>query len=148
MAAANVMYSSDVLAISKHATKFKFGLAYFLRFLDGTLSLTVNYLVMLQTEGVLGILLNFAALHFLQDVDDVFYELAEKGFFGDAVEDMVCTCKKIELPRRETTQNGCSKLKTELDTILYFFAIVVLYVIYGLVVATYIAYDLIENDWK
>ena len=63
---ANVRYDKEVLTISSHATFTKFVLAYILRLADGVLSLSVNFGVMLVTDEVLGVFLNFAALHFLQ----------------------------------------------------------------------------------
>ena len=63
---ANVRYDKEVLTISSHATFTKFVLAYILRLADGLLSLSVNFGVMLVTDEVLGVFLNFAALHFLQ----------------------------------------------------------------------------------
>ena len=63
---ANVRYDKEVLSISSHATFTKFVLAYILRLADGLLSLSVNFGVMLVTDEVLGVFLNFAALHFLQ----------------------------------------------------------------------------------
>ena len=97
---ANTKYSEDVLTVSKSATFHKFLLAEVLRFIDGGLSLFVNFSVMLTTDAVLSVMLNFAALHFLQDIDDVFYNLVEKGFFGDRLEHMATICKSISWPRR------------------------------------------------
>jgi hypothetical protein len=115
---ANCKYDKDVLYISQHATYCKFILSYVLRFFDGGLSLLVNFLVMLQTDDVLGVFLNFAALHFLQDIDDVFYKLVEKGFFGDSMEHMSTVCKQVSWPRRRGT-NKSSILLTELDSIFF-----------------------------
>jgi hypothetical protein len=63
---ANARYCEDVLKTSKYATFNKFVLAYILRLCDGLASLSVNFGVMLTTDDVLGVFLNFAALHFLQ----------------------------------------------------------------------------------
>ena len=126
---ANARYDSKVLEISEHATKFKFGLSYLLRLFDGLFSLTVNFLVMLSTDEVLNVFLNFAALHFLQDIDDVFYALVEKGFFGDGMEHMSTVCRQISWPRRAGT-NKLSKFLTNLDTILFALTLVACTLIY------------------
>lgn len=63
---ANMMYDKEVLKITPHATKFKLILSFILRFIDGCWSLYVNFALMIDTAGVLDIMLNFAALHFLQ----------------------------------------------------------------------------------
>merc|ERR1719491_1452459 len=130
---ANYRYNKEVLTISAHATKLKFNLSYALRFVDGVLSLTVNFLTMLSTKGILNIFLNFAALHFLQDIDDVIYNLVEKGFFGDTVEHMSVICKQIVWPRRTGKYNakfcGCIRI-SHLDTVLYMMTMSVCYLMW------------------
>jgi len=120
---ANILYDPEALNINAYATRAKFHLAYNMRLVDGLLSLSVNFLTMLKTGDVLSVFLNFAALHFLQDIDDVFYTLVEKGFFGDKIEHMSLVCKKITWRRRHGQDNtkflGCLKI-THLDSLLYF----------------------------
>jgi len=119
---ANVQYNPKVLTINAYAKRWKFNLAFCLRIFDGVLSLTANFLTMLKTDEVLGVCLNFAALHFLQDIDDVFYTLVEQGFFGDKIEHMSLVCKKITWKRRVGKDDakflGCLRI-SHLDTILY-----------------------------
>jgi len=136
---ANARYDSKVLEISEHATKFKFGLSYLLRLFDGLFSLTVNFSVMLKTDDVLGVFLNFAALHFLQDIDDVFYALVEKGFFGDGMEHMSTVCRQISWPRR-TGSNRVSKFLTNLDTILFTTTLLICLVVYIVVTCHYVVF--------
>ena len=126
---ANCKYDKAVLYISESASFWKFNLSYVLRFLDGGLSLTVNFLVMLQTDDVLSVFLNFAALHFLQDIDDVFYKLVEKGFFGDSMEHMATICKQVTWPRRRGSTKS-SLFLTELDTICFVLTLFILLSIY------------------
>ena len=102
-------------------SRLSFLLSYFLRFIDGLASLAVNFCVMLQTQDVLGVLLNFAALHFLQDIDDIFYVLVEQGFFGEGMEEMTAICKKITWPRRHhNDKSRVSSIVMQLDTVLFF----------------------------
>mmetsp|Transcript_4219 Transcript_4219/g.8761 ORF Transcript_4219/g.8761 Transcript_4219/m.8761 type:complete len:258 (-) Transcript_4219:275-1048(-) len=125
--AANLKYDDKVLQVSRDATKSKLILSMFLRLIDGLLSLSVNFLVMLQThENVPQVFLNFAALHFLQSIDDVFFLLLTKGFFGDGMEVMTEKCKQIVFPRRQT--NGCVK---KFDTVLFTLTFIVMVAIYG-----------------
>ena len=131
---ANVTYSPSALKISTSATKAKLGLSWLLRTFDGLFSLVLNFYVMLTTQEILGVFLNFAALQFLQSIDDVFYELVQLGFFGDKMEAMSTLCKQIELPRRsgeDNTKLGCFRI-SHLDTILFgltFFICIVLYAV-------------------
>ena len=136
---ANARYDPKVTDISDAATKPKFALAYLLQLIDGLLSLTVNFLKMFSTPDILDVFLNFAALHFLQDIDDVFYALVEKGFFGDDMEHMATVCKQISWPRRAGT-NEVSQFLTNLDSLLFgstFLICVGLYI--------FITYDLIKR---
>jgi hypothetical protein len=137
---ANARYDPKVQDISKSATRFKFGLSYFLRFCDGMLSLSVNFGVMLSTNDVLGVFLNFAALHFLQDIDDVFYGLVEKGFFGDNMEHMAHVCQQISWPRR-VGSNKLSELATQLDTFLFMLTLLICMVIYFTITVLYVIRD-------
>jgi len=116
---ANARYDDKVVEISEDATRTKFALAYILQLIDGLLSLTVNFLKMFNTPEVLNVFLNFAALHFLQDIDDVFYALVERGFFGDDMEHMATVCKQISWPRRAGT-NDFQQFMTNMDSILFF----------------------------
>lgn len=126
---ANVMYCDSLLEQSRHATKYKLWLSYFLRTVDGLLSLTVNVWLMLTTNETLSVFTNFAALYFLQDIDDVFYGLVQLGFFGDKLEYMAQQCAEIDLRRR----SGDSNKKffflriSHMDTILFFVTAAPLY---------------------
>mmetsp|Transcript_16182 Transcript_16182/g.35152 ORF Transcript_16182/g.35152 Transcript_16182/m.35152 type:complete len:310 (+) Transcript_16182:217-1146(+) len=133
---ANSRYDPKVLAISPGATRAKFCLGHILRFVDGSLSLCVNYMLMLRTAEVLNVFLNFAALHFLQDIDDVFYALVVKGFFGDKMELMSNTCRQVSWPRRRGS-NKLSALMTDLDTILFTATLLLLYSIYFYITIKY-----------
>jgi len=97
---ANKKYDATVMKSTKHATQKKFILANVARLFDGLLSLGVNFGVMLMTNTILNVFLNFAALHFLQYIDNIFYELVDKGFFGDRMEYATTLCKQISFPRR------------------------------------------------
>jgi hypothetical protein len=48
---------------------------------DGLYSLIINFVLLLITDEVLSIFLNFAALGFLQSIDDVAFHLAAHGMF-------------------------------------------------------------------
>jgi len=126
---ANARYDPKVLEISAAATKWKFALAYLLQLIDGLLSLIVNFSKMLTTDEVLDVFLNFAALHFLQDIDDVFYALVEKGFFGDDMEHMATVCKQISWPRRAGSTKF-SQFLTSLDSLLFGLTFLVCLVFY------------------
>ncbi|KAL3925414.1 MAG: hypothetical protein SGILL_000420 [Bacillariaceae sp.] len=76
---ANIRYDESVLEISPAATESKFALSFLLRFADGLYSLIINFVLLLITDEVLSLFLNFAALGFLQSIDDVAFHLAAQG---------------------------------------------------------------------
>lgn len=81
----------------------------------------VNFAVLLATNTVLGVCLNFATLLFLQDIDNKFYELVKLGLFGETMEYMTTICEQISFPRRSGEDNHkfCNCLRiSHLDTIL------------------------------
>jgi hypothetical protein len=98
--AANKKYDATVMKATRHATRTKVIIATVARLFDGLLSLGVNFGVMLMTNTILNVFLNFAALHFLQYIDNIFYELVDRGFFGDSMEYATTLCKEISFPRR------------------------------------------------
>lgn len=111
---ANIKYDKSIMDISSSATEKKFALSFVLRFLDGMYSLIINFVVMLITNEVLSLFLNFAALGFLQSIDDVAFHLAANGYLGDRLEDICTLVKKSSLPRRVG-----DAFTNSLDTILF-----------------------------
>ncbi len=129
---ANGMYCPSLKTKSTSATRTKLYFGYILRTCDGLASLYVNYAVMLVTTETIGVFLNFAALQFIYDIDDVFYELITLGFFGDQMEHMTLVCKECSLARRYGQFNFkilCFRVSW-LDTMLFFFLLIVLYIAY------------------
>lgn len=125
---ANVLYNKEMLKNSSSATSFKLYLSYIMRVIDGILSLVVNYGVMLSTHQTLSVFLNFAALGFLQSIDDIFYELVGLGFMGDAMEHMSTICKDCFLKRRhgECNRRFLFLRISHLDTIFFFVTLFIL----------------------
>jgi hypothetical protein len=97
---ANIKYNGDLTLTNPSATKSKFALSFVLRFMDGLFSLTINFVLIMITENVLGIVLNFAALHFLQGIDDVAFQMAHEGFLGDLMEDRCNVVERTTMKRR------------------------------------------------
>jgi len=117
---ANGIYCPSMMDVSISATKSKLYFSYFMRTIDGIFSLYVNFTVVLGTPDTLGVFLNFAALQFLQSIDDVFYELIEKGFLGDPMEHWASLCAKVTIGRRhgDDDKKILSFRISHLDTIL------------------------------
>jgi hypothetical protein len=126
---ANIRYDKAILEKSEYATEWKFALSFLLRFMDGLYSLIVNFVLLLVTDEVLSLFLNFAALQFLQSIDDVAFELAANGYLGDNMEDTCNVVKQCHLPRRVG-----DRFTNSLDTILFLTTYFVMLSIYVYVI--------------
>ena len=73
-------WSSLILDRHPQATPLKFRAADGLRMLNGVMWLLIITTLMMYRVNVLNMFLNFAALQFLQDVDDVAYKMAKNGY--------------------------------------------------------------------
>ena len=125
---ANIRYDKRILQTSPAATEFKFGLSFLLRFCDGLYSLIINFVLLLITDEVLALFLNFAALGFLQSIDDVAFHLAKHGYLGDRMEDNCVTVIESSLPRRV---GDC--FTNSLDTVLFVATYAVMVLIFAYV---------------
>jgi hypothetical protein len=123
---ANVRYDPVILKKSPAATEWKFVLSFTLRFFDGLYSMIINFVLLLITDEVLSLFLNFAALGFLQSVDDIAFSLAHDGYLGDLMEDNCILVKTATLPRRVG-----NAFTNSLDSILFATT-------YGVMLAIYI----------
>ena len=95
---ARAKYDPNMTQIATNATELKYNLSLALELLDGFLSLCVNAMAIMTTTRMLDIVLNFASLYFLQDIDQIGYELIEAGFFCRTMELRCHVVNRIELP--------------------------------------------------
>ena len=98
---ANVEYSDQIELVFPGATCFKFYVANFFRGLDGFYSLLVNFVILLKAETVLSLFLNFAALQFLQTIDNIALHLCMDGYLFDRLEHVAHQVTKVKLPRKK-----------------------------------------------
>ena len=110
----NVKYSHMVLDYHPHATKFKYHLSNTLRGIDGMYSLCINFGVMLMADNAAGLFLNFAALEFLQNIDNMGCKMAKQGFFTPTLEQWACKVEEMKLPKRSE-----GNFLTKLDSVLF-----------------------------
>ena len=80
---------------------------------------------MMYAVDVLNMFLNFAALQFLQDVDDVAYEMAKNGYLTGSLEIAALEVENTTLPSKRATW------REYLDTII-------LVIIYLLILTTWV----------
>lgn len=97
---ANVHYSKEILEVFPDATCFKFFTANFFRGFDGIYSLLVNFVILLKADTVLTLFLNFAALQFLQTIDNIALHLCMDGYLFDRMETLAHQVLEVKLPRK------------------------------------------------
>lgn len=82
----------SALAQCPHATFCKWLLAYALQLINGLIFLVLIFILNVQSTTVVGMLLNFAALGFITEIDDFAFELALRGYFSDSLQQ---TCEHV-----------------------------------------------------
>ena len=67
------------------ATLWKWTLSIVLRASQGFLGLVITFLLIMRSNSVLDLLLNFSAIEFVSTLDDVVFGLAQDGLLGDVL---------------------------------------------------------------
>lgn len=111
---ANIKYCDSIRHQNPDAYEWKFHVGTACRAIDGAYSLTVNFVILVSATDVLTLFLNFAALQFLQTIDNIALELAADGYLTDRLEDVAGNVKAAELPKR-----GDDNWLRCLDTVLF-----------------------------
>ncbi|CAB9529198.1 unknown protein [Seminavis robusta] len=79
-------FHPEVLERHPGATYSTWLLSCIAQLMAGLLLLLTIYILTMQVDSVLGIMLNFAALHFMADIDNVAFDLAKAGFMGNRLQ--------------------------------------------------------------
>lgn len=96
---ANLKWSERILELNPGATKAKYHFANFMRALDGMSFLFINTSLLLQATTVIGAFLNFAALGFLSQIDNVALHLARDGYLTENLEEVAKDVLLMTLPK-------------------------------------------------
>ncbi|KAL3910486.1 MAG: hypothetical protein SGARI_002101, partial [Bacillariaceae sp.] len=91
-------YDKVVMQQAPHATKCKFIMAYSFQFISGALFQVVIFLLIVQSTTVISMLLNFAALSFITEIDDVAFSLAERGYFSMSIKNTCHVVTELKTP--------------------------------------------------
>jgi len=122
---ANIKYSKHVLDKHPYAVKWKFNFASFLRGVDGLYSLLINFVILMKATDVLTLFLNFAALQFLQQIDDIALTLAANGYLSDGLEEVAQDVMKTRLPKKHNV------FFRALDSALFLMTLTILIIAWG-----------------
>lgn len=76
-----ICVDDDVRQAIPEVTKARWILAFGSKALEGLLCLATIFLLIVQSETVISLCLNFAALSFVWNIDDMFYTLGRSGYF-------------------------------------------------------------------
>ena len=110
---ANIKYSPLIKMQNPDATKWKFHVANFCRGVDGMYSLFVNFIILIKATEVLPLFLNFAALQFLQTIDNIALRLCADGYLSERLELVANSVMSTKLPNKR------NRLYRSMDSILF-----------------------------
>mmetsp|Transcript_21399 Transcript_21399/g.36764 ORF Transcript_21399/g.36764 Transcript_21399/m.36764 type:complete len:328 (+) Transcript_21399:156-1139(+) len=104
----HLKYSPEIRKRHPGAYYWKFILAHFARFADGVLFLFINVWVMLiQENDVLGLFLNFAALQFLQMIDNIALQVSLDGYWTRSLQEAAQDVVDMKFAYRHTYVHNC-----------------------------------------
>lgn len=72
----------------------------FLRFLQGIVAIFASWLLVMKSENVVDIILNFTAVNFISSLDEIAYSMAKSGELGLNLKKKLKTIEKTKLPPR------------------------------------------------
>jgi hypothetical protein len=110
---ANLKYSEKLRENYPEARKWKYYVANTCRFIDGCYSLFVNFIILVQATEVLGLFLNFAALQFLQTIDNIALDLAAHGYLSERLEKIGSDVQDLTAPRNH------NPVRQKLDSVFF-----------------------------
>lgn len=123
----NIKYTSYIQKENPDATKWKFHVANLCRAIDGLYSLCVNFVILLFARKVLTALLNFAALQFLQHIDNMALQLCIDGYLlSNKVQHVACQVIITKLPKKN------KKCYQYINSILFFTLLVILFITWAI----------------
>mmetsp|Transcript_37239 Transcript_37239/g.78013 ORF Transcript_37239/g.78013 Transcript_37239/m.78013 type:complete len:373 (+) Transcript_37239:206-1324(+) len=109
------------------ATRAKFFIANTLRGIDGLIWLFIIGSLMFYAVDILGMFLNFAALQFLQSVDNTAFDMAKGGYLMKSLENVATKVSTVTLPSQRTTW------REYVDTVILFSLLILLIIMWAVV---------------
>ena len=93
-------YYPELLDNYPHATFLTWLLSCVLQLIAGLLLLTTIFVLTMQASDVISIMLNFAALHFMSEIDDMGFALAKWGFLSDKLQQDASAVTEVKVPKQ------------------------------------------------
>jgi len=84
-------YNPAILHYYPTASYWSWLLAGVLQVIEGVMVICVSFVLLMASSSLLDIILNVAAIFFVSEIDDISFNVASRGFLGDAI---AKECKK------------------------------------------------------
>lgn len=121
----NLQYSPGILQRHPGAYKWKWYSAHLARALDGVMFLFINTFLMLKAVNMLAIFLNFAALMFLQAIDNVALKVCQDGYWTRSLQECAEDVVELKFAFKQKFTFGCLKGRTTILWVAATYAIMV-----------------------
>jgi hypothetical protein len=96
-----VGYDPAILVSHPSATRAYWVVSCLVRFLEGAVGVAIAFVFIVQSSTVIDIFLNFAAVEFVANLDNLGFTLAAAGLIGRAAQAATREAKEIKLPLRK-----------------------------------------------
>lgn len=96
----SVVYDKGVMKTYPHATLASWSISNLCRFGEGFLSLFVTFTFIVQSKDALELFLNFVAVEFVANLDNLAFGLASRGFLKKELENATEEVKGVTMPLR------------------------------------------------
>ena len=131
-----VNYDKDIQGKLPGATFVKWILSNLFRFLEGMLGILVAFIFIVQSEDVLTLFLDFSAVQFVSELDNVGYHIADKGyisFYG--VEELTESMKDVKMRQvnNQKTAKKSTKRRKLLQLLVFYLTMVGLYSVWAVI---------------
>jgi len=73
-----------------------------LKIIQGTLILITTFIIIVQSDHIVGLLKDFTALFVISSVDDLFFIMADYGYLGDTLSKRADDAKSVEIIENDT----------------------------------------------
>ncbi len=103
-------FNQDLQDAFPGITKTKWGLSIFLRFFEGAFGMFLTFLLIMQSTTVVDLLLNFTAMEFVSQLDDVVFVLTKEGFFGRYLKKEAKKVMNTSYPSRLLSESKCASI--------------------------------------
>ena len=129
-----VNYDKDIQGKLPGATFVKWILSNLFRFLEGMLGILVAFVFIVQSEDVLYLFLDFSAVQFVSELDNVGYHIADKGYISfSGVEELTESMKDVKMRQmnNQRTAKKSMKRRKMLQLLVFYLTMVGLYSVWG-----------------